>query len=139
MSAKKKTDRIEKPSSSIRKKRIDSVEKLKKKYSGLPTSFLFAIDQEIDFQCPIIDDYIEKLEKCKRHLTKAKRAKTTETKDIQILSALYFLEDIDEQLDTVTRGNFIALREVLKQWKHLALKAIDETKSVEKFLNIKWK
>lgn len=138
MRAQKISDLRRKPSSSSKSK-VDTVEKLKKKYSGLPTSFLFSIDKEIEFQCPIIDDYISKIEKCRSHLEKAKRAKNTETKDIQILTALYYLENLDIHLDTITRENFISLREVLKQWKNLALKAIDETKSVEKFLKIKWK
>lgn len=138
MKARKNTDLVKKPSSSYKTK-IDTVEKLKKKYHGLPTSFLFSIDKEIEYQCPSIDEYITKIEKCKNHLEKAKRAKSTETKDVQIVNALYYLENLDTELDTITREKFVSLREVMKQWKFLALKAIDETKSVEKFLKFKWK
>lgn len=116
------------------KRKVTTVKQLKRKYNNLPLSFLFGIGQELEFQCPIIDEYIEKLESCRNHLAKAKRARTIESKNGHILKALYAINEMDVDLDNKTRDNFAELREYAKKWKSFAIRILDETKNPEKFV-----
>ena len=119
-------------------KEVTTVRQLKRKYDDVPLSFLFGISQEVDYQCPTIDEYIDKIELCRRHLDKAKRARTLETKDGHILRAMYALSDIDVDLDKKTRENFIRLRETVREWKGLAIRLLNVTRTPEKFVTKKW-
>lgn len=119
----------------IHNKRVTTVRQLKRKYNDLPLSFLYGIPQELEFQCPMIDEYIEKIESCRESLKKAKRARTLETKNSHVLKAIYSLENMDTNLDEITRNNFESLREYAKQWKLFAIRLLDFTKSPEKFLS----
>ena len=113
---------------------MTSVKQLKRKYDNLPLSFLYGIPNEIEHQCPIIDEYIEKIESCRESLNKAKRARSLDRKNSHILKAIYILENMDSNLDEITRENFSNLREYAKQWKLFAIKILDFTKSPEKFM-----
>lgn len=111
-----------------------TVYQLRKKYDGVPLSYLYGIEDEIDFQCPIIDDYIDKIQECKNILAKAKRAKRLETKDGHIMKALHILHNIDTELDEVTRGNFIKLRDYADSWKKLAIRLLNASRNPEKYM-----
>ena len=113
---------------------VTTVRQLKRKYNDLPLSYLYGIDDEIDFQCPIIDEYIEKIAACKESLAKAKRAKSMKTKSGHILKAMYAIEHLDSNLDVKTRGNFIAIREYADQWKSLAIELLNASKTPESFM-----
>ena len=55
-------------------KPVKTVNQLKKKYEEVPLAFLYGIQTELEYQCPSIDEYIEKIEECK------KKIKTLESK-----------------------------------------------------------
>lgn len=113
---------------------VTTVKQLKRKYNDLPLSFLFGLDDEIDFQCPIIDEYIEKIEACRKSLEKAKRARNLDAKNGHILKAIYALEHLDTNLDVKTRNNFMALREFANQWKQLTIKLLNASRKPETFM-----
>ncbi len=115
-------------------RKITTVRQLKRKYDNLPLNFLFGIDDEIDYQCPIIDEYIEKIESCRESLLKAKRARTLESKNTHLLKAIYSIENIDIVLDTTTRDNFVKLRKYANQWKSFSIKLLNASKTPEKFM-----
>jgi len=119
-------------------KEVKTVRQLKRKYDEVPLSFLFGIQPEVDYQCPSIDEYIEKIEACRKYLNKAKRARTVETKDGHILRAMYALSNLDDELDKKTRNNFISLREAVREWKGLAIRLLNATRTPEKFVTKKW-
>ena len=121
------------------RKVVQRAKKLKEKYKNVPSHFLFNIDSPIDYQCPIIDENIDKLKDCKNLLKSAFEAKTLEGKDALILSAFYKISKLDDHLDQVTRKNYEELREYADQWKKLALDAINKSNNPEEFLKIKWK
>lgn len=120
-------------------KEVKTVKQLKRKYDEVPLSFLFGIQPEVDYQCPVLDEYIDKIDACRNHLDKAKRARTIETKDGHILRAMYALADLDNGLDTKTRENFVSLRESVREWKSLAIRLLNATRTPEKFVTKKWK
>ena len=121
------------------KKTSSTVKNLKKKYSNIPSHFLFSIKDPLEFQCPLIDENIEKITKCKDLLNKAFNAKSLDTKNAHILSALYSISNLDTHLDEIMRSNFENLREYSGQWKKLAIEALDASGDPEKFVKIKWK
>ena len=70
-------------------------------------------------------------------MEKAKRARTIETKDGHILRAMYALSGLDDDLDKKTRSNFIGLRESVMEWKGLAIRLLNATRTPEKFVTKK--
>lgn len=120
-------------------KEIRTVRQLKKKYSEVPLNFLFGIPEELEYQCPSIDEYISKLEDCRASLEKAKRARTLETKDGHIVKALYAIHELDNKLDNSVRTNFISLREFALEWKRLTIKLLNATKNPENYILKNWK
>ena len=111
-----------------------TVGELKKKYNHLPLHFLFGIQKEIDLQCPVIDEYLEKLNEVKTALEKIKRCQSLENAKIQAAVGLHSLGYLPDELDDVTRGNFEKLRKTAEDWKQLAIEAMNETKNPGKFL-----
>lgn len=119
-------------------KEIRTVRQLKKKYNEVPLNYLFGIPDELEYQCPSIDDYISKLEDCRAALEKARRARTLETKDGHIVKALYTIHELDDKLDKSVRTNFISLREFALEWKRLAIKLLNASKSPENYILKNW-
>ena len=119
-------------------KDIKTVRQLKKKYNEVPLGFLFGIPDELDFQCPNKDEYMDKIIECQTALNKAKRARTLESKDGHILKALFAIKDLDTTLDNNVRTNFIDLRSFAKEWKRLAIKLLNASKNPEKYILTKW-
>ena len=62
MSARKKVIPLNKLRNNKNSTQPKSVEELKKKYKNLPLHFLFGIEKEIEHQCSILDEYLEKLD-----------------------------------------------------------------------------
>ena len=119
-----------------KKGRTKSIPEMKKKYRHLPLHFLFGVEKEIDYQCPTLDEYLEKLEEVKIALEKIRRCKSLEMAQIHSATALHSMTNLPSDIDQVTRGNFEKLRKTSENWKQLALTAINETKDPEKFLKI---
>lgn len=122
-----------------RQDRIQTVRGLKKKYGDVPSHFLFSIKSPVEYQCPLIDDNIDKITNCKEKLHKAFNAKSLDSKNALISAALFAISDLEKNLDEVTRNNFIELREYAKEWKKLAIEVLDNSGHPEKYVNIKWK
>ncbi len=114
--------------------KVSTVRQLKRKYNDLPLSYLFGIIDEIDYQCPRIDSYIDEVLACKSSLIKARRARKLDSKNAHLLEAMYKIDQLDEKLDRDVRDSFIKLREYADQWKRLALLAINDSKNPEKYL-----
>ncbi len=111
---------------------------LKKKYDDIPSHFLFSIEDPLDYQCPSIDEYIEKIQNCKSLLKEAFESKNEETKNAKILNAFFSIHNIDNDLDEKTRANFIKIRDYASQWKKLAIDCIDRSGNPEKYVKINW-
>ena len=116
--------------------RPKSVSELKRKYNDLPLHFLFGVDQEIDHQCPLLDDYIKQLMEIKLCLEKIRKCRNINTARIHAATGLHALTSLSDNIDEVTRGNFEKLRATSEGWKQLAISAINDTKDPEKFLKI---
>ncbi len=117
----------------------NKIQDLKKKFPGVPSHFLFGIDEPIEFQCPNIDDYIEKVKSSQECLKKAFKSSNTDIKNAHIISAFFTISNLDEELDIITRDNFMQLREHAYQWKGLALRLLNDIEKPEKYFKIKWK
>ena len=113
-----------------------TVAELKKKYRHLPLHFLFGIEKEIDFQCPLLDEYLEQMDEVKTALEKIRKCKDLETAKIHAATALHSINNLPNELDLTTRSNFEKLRKTTEDWKQLAITAINETKNPERFLKI---
>ena len=123
--------------SPLSKNEVKTVDALKKKYRHLPLHFLFGIEKEIEHQCPSLDQYLEQLEEVKTTLEKIRRCQSLEVAKIHAAEGLYFINQLPKAIDENTRGNFEQLRSTMEQWKQLAIKAINDSGEVEKYLNIK--
>lgn len=119
-----------------KKKPIKTVANLKKKYDDLPLNFIFGITEEIDYQCPTLNEYLKEIEKIKEALKKIRRCKSLDSAKLHAAKALHSLEPLEKEIDETTRNNFELLREFGCEWKQLAIRAIDETKNPEKFVKI---
>lgn len=100
---------------------------LKKQYHDLPLHFLFGIEREIDLQCPTLNEQLDKLKLVKEKLQKIRDCANPQTAKIYAAEALFQLEDLYEEIDEGTRGNFEKLRSSHEQWKRLAIRAINDT------------
>lgn len=136
MAVPKKLEAITKIKSINKKKSPKSVAELKKKYRHILLHFLFGIEREVEFQCPILDEYLEKLEEVSNALEKIRRCKSLEMAKIHAATALHSMNEIPEGIDQQTRGNFEKLRKTAKDWKQLAIEAMNEVEEVEKFVKI---
>lgn len=136
MTALKKVINLKRVKPATSNSKPKTVAELKRKYHQLPLNFLFGIEKEIDYQCESIDQYLSKLEECKDFLIKIRRSKSLESAQIQAVSGLHSINQLDNDLDTVTRCKFEELRSYAEAWKALAIEAINETKNPEKFLKI---
>lgn len=136
MNARKKVIPLKKITNSISPTRPKSVAELKKKYKQLPLHFLFGIEKEIEHQCPILDEYLEKLTEVKYSLEKIRKSKDLKSVQIDAAVALHEMSNLSPGIDEITRINFEKLRATADAWKQLALAAINETKEPEKFLKI---
>lgn len=125
-----------KPISSSKKSTPKTVADLKKKYRQLPLHFLFGIHKEIDYQCPRLDEYLERLEEIKTALEKIRRCKSLESTQIHAATALHALYELPNNIDQETRNNFENLRKTADNWKQLAISAMNKTKDPEQFLKI---
>lgn len=123
----------------VKPKEIRTVKQLKRKYNEVPLNFLFGIPDELEYQCPHLDDLIAKLEECHEALMRAKRARTTETKDGHIVKALFAIRDLETKLDVEVRTNFVNLREFAKEWKRLTIRLLNASKKPENFILKNWK
>ena len=113
-----------------------TVTTLKKQYRNLPLHFLFGIESEIDHQCSILDDYLEKLEEIKSTLKRINHCQNLELAKVHAAQALYQLQTLPKEIDETTRSNFESLRRAHDGWKQLAIKAIDHTQEPTKFLKV---
>lgn len=113
-----------------------TVAELKRKYRFLPLHFLFGVDKSIEFQCPILDDYINQIMEVKETLEMIRRCKSLEKAKVHAAYGLHALQDISDDIDKITRGNFEQIRKTGEGWKQLAIEAINETQNPEKFLKI---
>ncbi|MDG1435079.1 MAG: hypothetical protein P8Q41_13755 [Saprospiraceae bacterium] len=136
MAVKKKVVHLKKVNTLSIKSKPKTVYDLKRKYQQLPLNYLFGIEDEIDFQCPILDDYLEKLEVVQKKLEKIRRGKNIDTAQVDALAALFQLADLEKGIDEITRMNFEKMRDYAKAWKELAILAINETKNPELFLKV---
>ena len=136
MAIQKKLLHVSKTTPISKKKRPKTVAGIKRKYRHLPLHFLFGIEKEIDYQCPILDEYLKQLEEVKTVLEKIRRCKSLEMAQIHAASGLHSMSTISDNIDVVTRTNFEKIRRTAENWKQLAIEAIDETKDPDKFLKI---
>ena len=136
MAIKKKVVHLKKVNTLPVKSKPKTVYDLKRKHQQLPLNFLFGIGEEIEFQCPILDDYLGKLEVVQKKLTKIRKGKNIETAQVDALVALHQLADLEKGIDEITRVNFEKMRDYAKAWKDLAILAINETKHPELFLKV---
>lgn len=113
-----------------------TVQGIKKQYQDLPLDFLFGIEEEIDHQCPILDEYLDQIEKVKIALLKIRTCQSLEKANVQAATALFHLQHLSSGIDEVTRGNFEKLRQAHLEWKQLAIRAIDDTQKPDKYLKI---
>lgn len=113
-----------------------TVAELKRKYKDLPLYFLFGIREEVDYQCPILDEYLKEIQAAVESLKKIRKCKNLEAAQVEAAKVLYALSDVSEGIDEVTRANFEKLRASGEDWKQLAIFAMNETKTPEKFLKI---
>ena len=136
MSARKKVIQLKKLDSSISSTQPKSVADLKKKYKQIPLHFLFGIEKEIEHQCPILDEYLEKLEGVKGNLERIRKSQNLKSVQVDAAVALHEISLLPIGIDEITRINFEKLRSTAEAWKQLAIAAINETKDPEKFLKI---
>lgn len=136
MAVQKRLPKVKKLTTLSSKQKITTIGDLRRKYDTLPLSFIFGISEEIEHQCPSIDQYLLQLEKTKRVLQKIRRCQDLDKAKVHAATALHALNTLPDDLDLTTRGNFEKLRETTKEWKQLAIKAINATKTPEKFINM---
>lgn len=136
MAVRKKLPQLRNIAPVAKKSHSKSVAEMKKKYRQLPLHFLFGIKKEIDFQCPLLDEYLEKLEEVKMALEKIRKSTDLETSQILAAGALHSIDNVPNGIDMVTRINFENLRKTSEDWKQLAIAAINETKNPERFLKV---
>lgn len=122
--------------STTKTKRPKSVAELRRKYKDLPLHFLFGIKEEIDYQCPTLDEYLNEIKEAVESLRKIRNARSLAAAQVEAAKALHALSAPVEGIDEVTRANFEKLRETAEGWKQLAIAAMNETKDPEKFLKI---
>jgi len=113
-----------------------TVKALKKQYNDLPLHFLFGIEKEIDLQCPILNQYLDKLTLIKHKLQEIRNCKTLAAAQLKSAEALFHIEVLYEDIDEGTRGNFEKLRSSHEQWKRLAIRAMDDTQNPSKYVVI---
>lgn len=136
MAVRKKLKPVPKITPLKKKSSPKTVAELKRKYRHLPLHYLFGIEKEIDFQCPLLDGYLEKLEEVKVALEKIRKCKNLEASQILAAGALHSIATVPNEIDMVTRCNFENLRKTSEDWKQLAIAAIDETGNPESFLKV---
>lgn len=136
MAVRKKLQPIANIKSINKKKAPKTVAELTKKYRHLPLHFLFGIEKKIDFQCPILDEYLQQLEEVKTLLENIRKCKSLEMAKIHAATALHSMDEIPDGIDQGTRGNFEKLRKTAEGWKQLAIQAMNETGEVERFVKV---
>ena len=136
MAVRKKLQPISTIKSINKKKAPKTVAELKKKYRHLPLYFIFGIEKEIDFQCPILDEYLMKLEEVKTALENIRKCKSLDMAKIHAATALHSMNEIPDGIDQGTRMNFEKLRKTAEDWKQLAIRAMNESGEVERFVKI---
>lgn len=136
MAIQKKLPELQKVTTLPAKKKDTTVADLRKRYRFLPLHFIFGIEKEIEHQCPSIDHYLDQLEEAKTALQKIRRCKNLDKAKIHAATALHALDSLPEDLDITTRSNFEKLRQTAKDWKQLAIKAINATRTPDKFVNM---
>ena len=127
--------KLKKVNTNQKAKKAQTVAELKKKYKDLPLDFLFGITEEIELQCEFIDQYLDQLDNCLGFLSKINRCKSLESAKVLAAQASYSIHHLSESLNEDTRQNFEKLRKYGKDWKNLAIQAMNDSKDVEKYLN----
>jgi len=116
--------------------RPKSVSELKRKYKNLPLHFLFGIEPEIEYQCPLLDVNLNQISETQKALEKIRRCRSLNAAKTNAAVGLHEISSTYKEIDEVTRTNFENLRRMAEGWKQLAIAAMNETKNPEKFLKI---
>jgi hypothetical protein len=127
------------------KKKAKTINELKCEFELDHAEQLFGIIEEISFQCPRIDEFIEDLEGFERHLDKLSSLSDHNDNDINVpyiereMDILHaYLPGIKSQFEEL-RKSYGNLREWGDAWKSLAKKLFEDIPYNNKYLDKKFK